>query len=209
MNIRSSRIPGRLALGIALALAAGSALAHPGWRDRDGDGRGDAGDDGWDAGRYARVLDARPHYVDVRVDVPEQRCWSDRGASRGDDRHRVGGTLLGGLLGGVIGHNIGDGDGRGVSTAAGVVIGSVIGHQIGAAADERDGRYGRDDGDDGRYGRGDRDERYAQHCRTVLRPSYERRIEGYDVVYEYAGRRYQTRLAYDPGPRLAVAPTWR
>ena len=39
-------------------------------------------------------------------------------------------------------------------------------------------------------------------CRTVS--SYESRVVGYDVVYEYHGQRYTTRTASDPGPRLAI-----
>ena len=42
----------------------------------------------------------------------------------------------------------------------------------------------------------------VQQCRTVN--AYESRIVGYDVVYEYNGQRYTTRLPNDPGPRLAI-----
>ena len=42
----------------------------------------------------------------------------------------------------------------------------------------------------------------VQRCRTVN--AYESRIVGYDVVYEYNGQRYTTRLPSDPGPRLAI-----
>jgi hypothetical protein len=34
--------------------------------------------------------------------------------------------------------------------------------------------------------------------------AYENRMVGYDVVYEYAGRRYTTRMARDPGAEIAI-----
>ncbi|MEO7339117.1 MAG: hypothetical protein ABIV63_21285, partial [Caldimonas sp.] len=42
----------------------------------------------------------------------------------------------------------------------------------------------------------------VQRCSTVS--SYENRVVGYDVVYEYSGQRYSTRMATDPGDRLAI-----
>jgi hypothetical protein len=42
----------------------------------------------------------------------------------------------------------------------------------------------------------------VRQCRTVN--GYETRVVGYDVVYEYHGQRYSTRLPNDPGPRLAI-----
>jgi uncharacterized protein YcfJ len=210
------RTPARLVLGAALVLATASALAQPGYRgdrdDRDDEYRRP----------IARVLEVAPHYDMVRVEVPEQRCWNERvGYERdaGDDRgRRAGGAILGGLIGGVIGHNLGDEDSRGFTTAAGAVVGGLIGHEVAASRDERyDGDrrevrgqgYGRDDGER-RY---DREPRYAQRCQVVSRPDVQRRLDGYDVVYQYQGRRYRTRLPYDPGPTLDLdrigAPDWR
>ena len=61
--------------------------------------------------------------------------------------------------------------------------------------------------------RGDRQQRRGERqpagsrCRcSAAAPStrYENRVVGYDVVYEYHGQRYTTRLPSDPGPRLAI-----
>jgi uncharacterized protein YcfJ len=219
MDQTTLRTPARVALGAALLLATGSALAHPGyWGGRD-----DRDDE--DRRPLARVLDVAPHYVAVRIDVPEQRCWNERTGDGGDDRgRRTGGVLLGGLIGGVIGHTLGDEDSRGLTTVAGAVVGGLIGHEVAASGDD-DRRYGRDEGygRDDRYERYDRVERdrrydrdpprYAQRCQVFSRPQYQRRLEGYDVVYQYEGRRYRTRLPYDPGPTLDLnrvgAPDWR
>ena len=42
-------------------------------------------------------------------------------------------------------------------------------------------------------------------CRSVAGWRLEQRVEGYDVLYRYAGRVYNTRLPYEPGDRLPVA----
>lgn len=42
-------------------------------------------------------------------------------------------------------------------------------------------------------------------CRAVPGWRMEQRVEGYDVLYRYAGRVYNTRLPYPPGERLPVA----
>ncbi len=202
MDPSTFRTPARLALGAALVLATGSALAHPGYRDD----RYDRDDD--DRRPIARVLEVAPHYVAVRVEVPERRCWNERiGYDReeGDDRgRRAGGAILGGLIGGVIGHNLGDEDSRGLTTAAGALVGGLIGHEVAGAGDDRDER-------DRRYDLPP--SRYAQRCQVVSRPGIQRRLDGYDVAYQYQGRRFQTRLSYDPGPTLDLdrvgAPDWR
>ena len=36
------------------------------------------------------------------------------------------------------------------------------------------------------------------------RDSWEERVDGYDVTYEYAGREYVTRMPYDPGERIRI-----
>lgn len=44
--------------------------------------------------------------------------------------------------------------------------------------------------------------RTAERCRTVHET--ERREDGYDVVYEYAGQRFQARMRRDPGEAVTV-----
>jgi uncharacterized protein YcfJ len=201
MNLLRPAIRSLLTAALVLATVQ-TAAAHPGegrWqRDRDDYSRYERDDQGDRDDDYARVLEVRPHYVELRVDVPERRCRYERG-ERGERNH-AGGTLLGGLIGGVLGHNLAGGDERGFATAAGAVVGGVIGHEVARQQHgDEGGDYRRDDG--------------AERCQSVVRPRYERRLDGYDVVYEYGGRRYQTRLPYDPGSRLdvsvATAPSWR
>jgi len=134
---------------------------------------------------YGRVIDARPIYQRVAVDVPRQSCGVRTVAY--EERRRGGdsfaGTVMGGLVGAAIGHELGNG--RGAATAAGGLIGASIGNDA-----SRGGRVVN-------Y----RDE---EVCSTRYRTEYEERIVGYDVSYSYHGRVYQTQTDRHPGDRIAV-----
>lgn len=183
-------------------LAAGSAVAGPG-KHR---GWGPKWDDGsYGDYDYARVVDVEPIVRRVRVTEPRRECYEEtryeydrpydsRYAGRGGSS--AGSMILGGLIGAAVGNQIGSGDGRRAATVAGAIIGSAIGHD---AAARRDARMA------GHY-----DDRYEARPYTVERcdirhvDSWEERIEGYHVTYDYHGRRGRTTLPYDPGPRVRV-----
>jgi uncharacterized protein YcfJ len=183
-----------LVFGTALSMVVFAAAAQAD-HDRRGRDRGDDVD-------YARVIDVEPIVRRVRVTTPRRECWDevryddDRYYGGRRDRHsadsNAGGMIMGGIIGGVIGSTIGRGDGRRVATAAGALIGSAIGHD--AAQRRRSERYGHG-GDEGRT---------VERCDIREEESWEERVDGYDVTYEYAGRRYHTRLPYDPGDRMRV-----
>lgn len=99
-----------------------------------------------------------------------------------------GGAILGAVIGGVLGNQVGDGRGRQVARAAGVIIGGAIGHNVSRQRQRQ--RYG--------------NERVYERCETRYRDSYEERVDGYEVTYEYAGRRHVTRMPNDPGERIRV-----
>jgi len=135
-------------------------------------------------GDYGRVVDARPIYRRVAVEVPREYCGV-RTVAREEyrrDSDSFGGTVVGGLVGAAIGHEIGNG--RGGATAVGGLIGASIGND---ASKGRTVRY--------------RDE---EVCRTEYRTEYQQRIVGYDVSYSYQGRMYQTHTDRHPGDRIAV-----
>ncbi|QIL80900.1 glycine zipper 2TM domain-containing protein [Diaphorobacter sp. HDW4A] len=129
-----------------------------------------------------RVLSATP--VIQQVAIPQQVCGSDYVYSR--RQPTGGGALLGAIVGGLAGSAIGGGSGRVAATAIGAMGGSIVGNQVEA-------------GPPGYYP--------VQRCGTQT--SYESRTVGYDVTYEYAGRRYTTRTDYQPGAwiPLSVQPT--
>ena len=135
---------------------------------------------------YGRVIEARPIYQRVAVDVPRESCGVRTVAY--EERRRSGdsftGTVLGGLVGAAIGHELGNG--RGAATAAGGLIGASIGNDAsrgGRAVSYRD----------------------QEVCSTRYRTEYQERIVGYDVSYSYHGRVYQTQTDRHPGDRIAVA----
>ena len=131
------------------------------------------------AAPYATVVSATP--VTTSVAVPHQECSDAQALVQ---RPPSGaGALLGAIAGGVLGHNLGDGFGRAAATGIGIVAGSVIGDQLEANASPPTAVP-------------------VRRCQTVS--TYENRVVGYDVVYEYAGQRYSTRMARDPGRQIAV-----
>jgi uncharacterized protein YcfJ len=131
------------------------------------------------ATEYARVVSARP--VTESVSVPRQECVSSQQIVQ--QQPSGGGAVVGALVGGVLGNQFGHGFGKAVATGAGAVAGAAVGNSVEVGANPPVAVP-------------------TQQCRTVS--GQESRIVAYDVVYEYHGQRYSTRLPEDPGPRLAV-----
>ena len=127
----------------------------------------------------AQVLSATP--IVEQVPVSRQVCGNEMVYT--GPRTSGGGAVLGAIAGGAAGNAVGGGSGRGVATALGLIGGAVLGNHI--------------------EGNGRPDYQNVQRCGTQT--VYENRTTGYDVVYEYAGRRYTTRTQYDPGQTINVS----
>lgn len=151
----------------------------------------------------ARVLSATPVYETVAPARPA--CWNERVTAYEAQRvvvpgpvhaHGSGaGTVLGAVVGGVIGHQFGGSSGaRDRATAAGAIIGGLVGHDI-----DRQGGYHR--AGHAVVTRNVPVTRVVERCEAA--PARQALV-GYDVRYAYRGQHYATRLAYDPGPTLAV-----
>jgi uncharacterized protein YcfJ len=197
-----------VAAAVGAALVAQSAIAdhgrHRGWERHGGAQREPAGR--YSDTDYARVVDVEPITRRIRVTEPRRECYEETRydeARYEDVRPRgptpaAGSMILGGILGAAAGNQIGSGDGRRAATVAGALIGSALGHDAAARRAYRDER---------RY-----EARYyeppraytVERCDVRYQESWEERIEGYRVAYEYHGRRYETRLPYDPGERVRV-----
>jgi uncharacterized protein YcfJ len=149
---------------------------------------------------YARVIDVDPIVRHVRVTTPKRECWTETRyeevTTGGYDPRRgsAGSMILGGIIGAAIGNQIGRGDGRRAATVAGAVIGSAIGHDAG---DRRNARNAGPVYTEQRpYD--------VERCEVRNEETFEDRVEGYRVTYEYEGRRQVTQLPYDPGDRIRV-----
>jgi uncharacterized protein YcfJ len=143
---------------------------------------------------YAKVVDVRPIVRYVTVQRPRQECWDEVVylRERNDRPIRVAGpAIAGGLIGGAIGRQFGGGSGRDALTVIGALAGSAI-------ASERAAR----------------NQNYAavnparattvERCEVTTETFREERIDGYDVTYQYRGRRYGMRTTEPPGERVRL-----
>jgi uncharacterized protein YcfJ len=126
-----------------------------------------------------RVLSVTP--IIEQVAVPRQVCGNETVYT--GPRTSGGGAVLGAIAGGAAGNAVGRGNGRAAATAIGVIGGALLGNQI--------------------EGNGRPEYQTVQRCGTET--TYENRTAGYDVVYEYAGKRYTTRTQTDPGRTIALS----
>lgn len=209
-------------LVLAVAFAAGTAAAQDyyapdyGYGDDRYDERyDDRYDDGYAAAGPAYDV-ARVTRVDPIVErgqpVSRRECWSEPAPSyagrdrydpyadpryaRRDPRRPTGnGAVLGAIVGGVLGNSVGNGDGRQAATVVGAVLGGAIGNDIERNSRERAYRG---------YDAGYAPSREVQRCRLVTDHGQDRRVVGYRVGYEYAGREYETVTDYHPGSQIRV-----
>lgn len=140
---------------------------------------------------YARVLSVEPVIRYVTVTTPVRECWDDVRTYTTSHYNggKAGKALFGAILGGVIGHQFGSGRGNDAATVAGALIGAGVGAN--AAKHEPDyytTEYSRP----------------VRRCSTSYQSHEEERIDGYDVVYSYHGRKYATRTPFDPGDRIRI-----
>jgi hypothetical protein len=85
-----------------------------------------------------------------------------------------------------MGNAMGKGGGRALATGLGIFGGAMLGDHI-----QNDGRQG--------------DMRTVRRCEE--QPSFENRVVGYNVVYEYGGQRYTTQMDREPGRTIPVQVT--
>ncbi len=144
---------------------------------------------------YAPVLDVEPIVREVIVRRPREECWLETAVVPSHRAHRraAGAAIAGGLIGGVIGHQFGSGRGNDAMTLFGTMVGSAVARE---AAHRRASRAG--------YVR----EVTTEHCETVAESYAEERIDGYRVLYEYMGQRYETIMPQPPrGDRVRLHVT--
>lgn len=131
------------------------------------------------ATEYGTVVSSTP--VTAQISVPQRTC-QDR-VQAVAPAPSGGGALLGALVGGVLGNSVGGGMGRAAATGLGVVAGAAIGDQVEAANNPPQ-------------------EATVRDCHVAY--TWQQQTVGYDVVYDYHGQRYSTRLNREPGPQIAL-----
>jgi uncharacterized protein YcfJ len=135
---------------------------------------------GWtQAAEYGKVISSVA--VVAQVAVPQQQCTDQQVVVQ--QPTSGAGAVMGALVGGAVGHSLGGGFGQATATGLGMVAGSVIGDQAEASNSPTTTVP-------------------TRTCQTVMQT--QNQVVGYDVTYEYNGKRYSARLAQDPGPQIAL-----
>jgi len=125
-----------------------------------------------------RVISSTP--VLEQVAVPRQVCTVQQVAVQAPKSGA--GAVVGAIAGGAVGNAIGHGGGRAVATMVGLMGGAILGDRIeGTSAPQLQN---------------------VQRCTTQT--SYENRVAAYNVVYDYAGKRYQVQMPQDPGRTIPL-----
>lgn len=135
----------------------------------------------------AKVRSVVPQYE--RVNAPRKECSKETviESRRTGGERSYGGAVVGAVAGGLLGNQVGGGRGKEAATALGAVVGAMTGDRI----DNRDNN-----------GSVEEVPREVQRCRTV--DSYQQRITGYLVDYDYKGQHFSTVMSRDPGKTLNV-----
>ncbi|MEO8248874.1 MAG: hypothetical protein ABI589_05845 [Burkholderiales bacterium] len=133
---------------------------------------------GASAAEVGRVISSQP--VVETTFVPRRVCSTEPMLL--DVAPTGGGALAGAAVGGLAGIAIGSGGGRAIATMIGFIAGSIVGDQI--EANRAPQLFD------------------VEHC--SVQNFTEQRSAGWDVEYEYAGKRYAARLADDPGATIPV-----
>jgi uncharacterized protein YcfJ len=139
------------------------------------------------ANAFGVVISSTP--VVEQVTVPKQICTT---ANVQAFQPTGGGALIGAVIGGAIGNQFGRGNGRAAATVVGALGGGILGNQVEA----QNGYYVNQP---------------VQQCRTEN--TVENRTVAQNVLYEYAGQRFNVQMPatgdFRPGVRIAlqVAPS--
>ena len=134
---------------------------------------------------YATVMQSKPVYRIVEVSGQEQQCRREEVVYQQPSRKSSKGSLVGGILGAAVGHALGQ---RSKHRTGATIAGAIVGASI--AGDNEQTRV---------TSRG-----IENRCTMVPVSWEEERIIGYNVVYRYNGRTFETRLPFEPGESLKV-----
>lgn len=134
----------------------------------------------------ATVVGVTP--VTEQVNHPTQQCWTEtqQVTQAAPQPRNPAGAIIGGIAGGLLGSTVGRGNGRVAAAAVGAGVGAITGD---AVANQNNGATVTSTVP-------------VQRCRQV--DNFQAVTTGYQVIYEYDGQRFSTRLPYNPGNQLRV-----
>lgn len=95
------------------------------------------------------------------------------------------GAMMGAIAGAAVGSQIGGGQGQVLATMAGLMGGAILGDNIEKPAPSTT----------------------YNSTTCTSQTTYENRLVGYQVVYEFAGKQYSVQLPQDPGPTISLQVT--
>lgn len=137
------------------------------------------------AQEVGRVISSTP--IVTQVNVPKQVCTQEVvpvPTGRSIHGGSGAGAVMGAVAGGAMGNAVGQGSGRALATMIGVLGGAILGDQI--------------------EGGGGPQVAHQTINRCTTQNTVESRANGYQVVYEYAGKQYSVHMPSDPGPTIAL-----
>jgi uncharacterized protein YcfJ len=119
--------------------------------------------------------------------TPRQECHDEQVTRTKEprDSHQLAGTGIGAVVGGLLGHEVGGGTGKALATVAGAAAGGYAGNRI-----------------ENKIQQGETYTTTEQRCETVYDSSTS--PNGYEVVYEWEGKRHRVHMAHDPGKSLPL-----
>ena len=136
---------------------------------------------------WANVVEKEPVIRIIRKPVQEEVCWQEevyREVPRSRSRAPV---VVGAILGGIIGNQFGGGSGRDAMTLAGAALGGSIAKDSQRRHNPQNFYASLED-----------------RCGLNTNWTETEKIIGWDVVYEYKGETYLTRMQDEPGDRIQV-----
>ena len=134
---------------------------------------------------YATVMQSKPVYRIVEMSRLQQQCKDEEVVYQQSRRKSSGNSLVGGILGAAVGHALGHrSKHRTGATIAGAIVGASIADDNPRVVTQRRG--------------------IQNNCKMVPTRWEEERIIGYNVVYRYNGRTFETRLPFEPGDSLKI-----
>ncbi len=138
-----------------------------------------------DGNHEAKVLSARA--VTHTVRTPHQECHDEQVVRQKptQDPNHLAGMGIGAVVGGLLGHEVGGGSGKVLATVAGAAAGGYAGNKI-----------------EQKVQQGETYTTTEQRCATVYDTHEE--PAGYEVEYEFDGKRHRIHMDHDPGDHLPV-----